>query len=206
MAVADLLVYLPLVLATLLAIPVALVPVTPWADLLVSRLALPIFGVYVANNSPRRPDQIRRMRAAFVGKSHRVFQSQTLFIAGVAGVVGSVYGVYIGAAVLQSLAVDPEVIAELLPEQLAPLATLLSVPDLSRVQLFAVLLVVNVLFGAGLAAGAYSGRGGRVGPRGRALQDAQPVASPRRGNCLTTRRSGARLPSGLRPTACCSRT
>ena len=168
MAVADLLIYLPLVLATLLAIPVALVPVTPWADLLVSRLALPIFGVYVANNSPRRPDQIRRMRAAFVGKSHRVFQSQTLFIAGVAGVVGSVYGVYIGAAVLQSLAVDPEVIAELLPEQLAPLATLLSVPDLSRVQLFAVLLVVNVLFGAGLAAAAYWGRWTRLDQRARA--------------------------------------
>ena len=168
MAAADLLVYLPLVLVTLLAIPVALVPVSPRAELLVSRLALPIFGGYVAESSPRRHDQTRRMRAAFVGDSHRVFQSQTLFIAGVAGVVGSVYGVYIGAVILRSLAVDPEVIAGVLPAQLAPLATLVVVSDLSIIQLFGLLIVASGTLGAGLAAATYWGRWTTLDQRARA--------------------------------------
>ena len=73
MAAGDILVYLPLGLATLLGILVALVPVSTRAKLLVSRLALPIFGGYVAEASPRRSDQVRRMRAGFVGRRHRVF-------------------------------------------------------------------------------------------------------------------------------------
>jgi len=168
MAAAEFLAYLPLVVVTLLAIPVALVPVSPRAELLVSRLALPIFGGYVAESSPRRHDQIRRMRAAFVGKSHRVFQSQTLFIAGVAGVVGSVYGVYIAAVILQSLAIDPAVIAGVLPEQLAPLATLVVVQELSLPQVFGLLIVSSGTLGAGLAAAAYWGRWTTLDQRARA--------------------------------------
>jgi len=168
MAAADLLAYLPLVLATLLAVPVALVPVSQRAELLVSRLALPIFGGYVAESSPRRHEQIRRMRAAFVGDSHRVFQSQTLFIAGVAGVVGSVYGVYVGAAILRSLAADPEVIAGVLPAQLAPLATLAVVSDLSILSVFGLLIVASGTVGAGLAAATYWGRWTILDQRARA--------------------------------------
>ena len=168
MAAADVLAYLPLVLVTLLAIPVALLPVSARAELLVSRLALPIFGGYVAESSPRRPDQIRRMRAAFVGRSHRVFQSQTLFVAGVAGVVGSVYGVYLGAAVLRSLAVDPEVIAGALPAQLAPLATLVTVSELSLPSLFGLLLLASGTVGVGLAASTYWGRWALLDQRARA--------------------------------------
>jgi flagellar protein FlaJ len=168
MAAADVLAYLPLVVVTLLAVPVALVPVSPRAELLVSRLALPIFGGYVGESSPRRPDQIRRMRAAFVGQSHRVFQSQTLFMAGAAGVAGSVYGVYVGAAILQSLALDPEVIAGVLPAQVAPLATLVTAQELSLLQLFLLLLLSSGTLGAGLAAGVYWGRWTVLDQRARA--------------------------------------
>ena len=168
MAAGDILVYLPLVLATLLGILVALVPVSPRAKLLVSRLALPIFGGYVSESSPRRSDQVRRMRAAFVGRSHRVFQSQTLFIAGVAGVVGSVYGVYVGAAIFRSLSLGPDAVAGRLPAQLAPLARLVSGVELSLLQLFVLLLLVSGLFGAGLAAGTYYGRWTALDQRARA--------------------------------------
>jgi flagellar protein FlaJ len=158
MAAAELLAYVPLVLVTLLAIPVALLPVSPRAELLVTRLALPIFGGYVGVSSPRRPEQIRRMRAAFVGRSHRVFQSQTLFVAGVAGIVGSIYGVYVAAAILRSLAVDPEAVAAVLPAQIAPLATLLDVTTFSVVQVFLLLILTSGTLGAGLAAAIYWGR------------------------------------------------
>jgi len=168
MAAGDFLVYLPLVIVTLLAAPVAVAPVSSRAELLISRLALPVFGGYVAKSSPRRPDQIKRMRAAFVGQSHRVFQSQTLFMAGAAGVAGSVYGVYIGGAILQSLALDPAVIAGLLPEQLAPLATRVVVAELSLLQLFGLLIVASGTLGVGSSAAVYWGRWTRLDQRARA--------------------------------------
>ncbi|WP_311171246.1 type II secretion system F family protein [Halobellus ordinarius] len=159
MATIDLIVgYLPLVVVTLLAVPVALFPVSRRARLIVSRVGLHVFGQYVAERSQNREDQIRRMRAAFVGESHRVFASETLVIAAVSGVAGSVYGVYLGAMVLRSLALDPEVLREILPGPAEFLATVAGVPNLSPVQLFAVLLVTSATFGTALAAGTYWGR------------------------------------------------
>ena len=158
MAAVELLGYVPLVLVTILALPVALVPVSPRARLLVSRLALPIFGRYVGESSQVRRRQRDRMRAAFVGESHRVFASQTLFIAGVAGVAGSVYGVYAGAVILRSLAVDVEEIRAFLPASVEFLAGIVHVPDLSLLQLFGLLLVSSATVGTGLALGTYWAR------------------------------------------------
>ena len=158
MALVELLGYVPLLLVTVLALPVALVPVSPRARLLVSRLSLPIFGRYVAESSPTRREQRERMRAAFVGESHRVFASQTLFIAGVAGVAGSVYGVYAGAAILRSLAVDVEQIRAVLPTPLEFLAAIVHVPDLSLWQLFGLLLTASATVGTALALGTYWAR------------------------------------------------
>ncbi|WP_435185008.1 type II secretion system F family protein [Halobellus sp. EA9] len=168
MAVIELLLgYGPLVAVTLLALPVALVPVSPRARLLVTRLSLPIFGQYV-ERSPRRREQTARMRAAFVGESHRVFAAQTLFISGVAGVAGSVYGVYLAAVVLRSLAIEPEALRAALPEPLAFLGAIASVPDLSFLQLFALFLVASATVGTGLAALAYWGRWAYLDQRARA--------------------------------------
>jgi flagellar protein FlaJ len=159
MATIDLIVgYLPLVVVTLLAAPVALFPVSRRARLIVSRVGLHVFGQYVAERSQNREDQITRMRAAFVGESHRVFASETLVIAAVSGVAGSVYGVYLGAMVLRSLAIDPEVLREVLPGPAEFLATVAGVPNLSPVQLFVVLLLASATFGTALAAGTYWGR------------------------------------------------
>ncbi|QCC48545.1 type II secretion system F family protein [Halobellus limi] len=158
MAAVELLGYVPLLLVTVLALPVALVPVSDRARLLVSRLALPIFGRYVAEDSPTRRRQRERMRAAFVGESHRVFASQTLFIAGVAGVAGSVYGVYAGAAILRSLAVDVDELRALLPTPLEFLAAIVQVPNLSLLQLFGLLLVAGATVGSALALGTYWAR------------------------------------------------
>ena len=158
MAAVELLGYVPLLLVTVLLLPVALVPVSRRARLLVSRLALPIFGRYVAEASPTRRRQRERMRAAFVGESHRVFASQTLFIAGVAGIAGSVYGVYAGAVILRSLAVDVGEIRAFLPTPLEFLAAIVHVPDLSLLQLFGLLLVASATVGTGLALGTYWAR------------------------------------------------
>ena len=168
MAAIELLGYAPLVVVTLLALPVALVPFSPRARLVVSRLALPIFGRYVAESSAKRQQQIERMRAAFVGESHRVFASQTLLVAAVAGIAGSVYGVYLGALILRSLAVSPEVIRSTLPGPLGFLAAIVNVPDLSLLQLFALLFVSSATVGTALAVGTYWGRWTYLDQRARA--------------------------------------
>ena len=108
------------------------------------------------------------MRAAFVGESHRVFASQTLFIAAVAGVAGSVYGVYLGALILRSLAVGAEEIRSTLPGPLGFLASIVNVPNLSLLQLFALLLVSSATVGTALAVGAYWGRWTYLDQRARA--------------------------------------
>ncbi|WP_144902300.1 type II secretion system F family protein [Halobellus captivus] len=155
MVVADLLGYAPFAFVTLLVIPVALVPVSPWARLLVTRLALPIFGGYVTRSESIRRRQTARMRAAFVGESYRVFASQTLLMAAVAGVAGSVYGVYLAAGVLRALAVDPDAVRAALPTSLEFLAAITQLPNLSLLQLFALLLVSGATVGALFAFGAY---------------------------------------------------
>jgi flagellar protein FlaJ len=160
--------YAPLVVVTLLALPVALVPVNRSARLLVTRLSLPIFGRYVTQSNPRRRHQIERMRAAFVGESHRVFASQTLFIAAVAGIAGSVYGVYLGAVILRSLSIEQEAIRTALPDTLGFLAAIVQVPNLSLLQLFALLLVAGATVGSALSLGAYWGRWQYLDQRARA--------------------------------------
>ncbi|MFB6091528.1 MAG: type II secretion system F family protein [Haloquadratum sp.] len=167
MAVGEVVGFLPLVLATLVALPVALTPVSRRANLIVTRLSLPLFGRYVAESSARRK-QVERMRAAFVGESHRVYAAQTLFISAVGGVVGSVYGVYLGALVLRSLAVDPAAIRSVLPDPLDFLAAIVHIQDLSVPQLFAVLLVASATIGTAFALGLYWGRWTYLDQRARA--------------------------------------
>ncbi len=155
MVLRELLGYAPLLVVTVLVIPVVLVPVSPRARRLVSRLALPLFGRYVAESGARRRRQTNRMRAAFVGDSYRVFAAQTYLISAVAGVAGSVYGVYLAAFVLRSLAVEPAAIRAALPTPLHVLAAVASVPDLSLLQLFALLAVASATVGSLFAFGTY---------------------------------------------------
>ncbi|WP_336021746.1 type II secretion system F family protein [Halobellus salinisoli] len=158
MVVRLLLGYAPLVLVTLLALLVVLVPVSSRARTLVSRLSLPLFGRYVDESGAMRRRQTKRMRAAFIGESYRVFASQTYFIAAVAGVAGSVYGVYLTALILRSLSVDPAVVREALPTPLHVLAGVSDLSSLSGGELVALLAVASATVGSLFAFGAYWAR------------------------------------------------
>lgn len=150
--------YLPLLVAALLCVPFVLAPFSARAHLLVSRVSLPLFGRYVANENPRRRGQQARLRAAFSGRTHRVYASQTLLMAGVFGVAGGVFGVYLVAGVLRLLAVSEASLRASLPEAVAFLAAVARVPNLGVVELFALLLVSSATVGATLAAGTYWAR------------------------------------------------
>jgi flagellar protein FlaJ len=149
---------LPLVAVTVLCLPFVFAPVSDRARLLVSRAALPLFGHYVTNESPRRRAQIERMRAAFVAESHRTFAARTLLTAAAFGIAGSVYGVYLAAVVLRALAVEEAALRSTLPGPFGFLATVVDVPGLSVTQLFALLAFSSATLGAALAYGTYWGR------------------------------------------------
>ncbi|WP_396613140.1 type II secretion system F family protein [Haloferax sp. S1W] len=146
---------LPLVAAVVLVLPVVLSPVSKRANLLVSQVALPVFGFYVANQNPRRRVQRWRLRAAHVGITHRVYAARTLLMAAVFGISGSILGVYLVGWVLQTLSVSGDVIRTQLPPALQFLANLTSLELLSARELFVLLLFSSATIGAALALGVY---------------------------------------------------
>ncbi|MEZ3115355.1 type II secretion system F family protein [Halobaculum sp. MBLA0147] len=150
--------FLPLVLALGLLAPIALVAVDDRIDLAVTRVAVTFFGQYVAEESEQKVNQQRRMRAAHVGDTHRSFAARTLLFSTLAGLAGSILGVYVIAGVLAALQLGSDTVASALPPQLSFLAALTDVSSLGVLELFPLLLLSSGTFGAGLGLGAYYGR------------------------------------------------
>lgn len=146
---------LPLLIALVVIAPVVLAPVSRRADLLVSRLALPVFGFYVSNESSNRSEQERLLRSAYVGTTHRVYAARTLLMATLAGISGSILGVYAVGGTLRLLAINYEMLEAALPGQLAFLAELATLQTASLWELFLLLLLSSATVGAGLAVGTY---------------------------------------------------
>jgi len=148
---------LPLVLVVVLTLPVVLSPVSRRADLLVSRLAVPIFGDYVSR-SPRRDWQLERLRATHIGTTHRVFASRTLFVSGLAGVVGAILGVYVATWLVDLFSISRAEILGVVPPALSFLAGLARLQDLTLLGLFVLFLFFGATVGTTLALGAYWAR------------------------------------------------
>ncbi|MFC5135863.1 MULTISPECIES: type II secretion system F family protein [Haloferacaceae] len=149
--------YLPLVVAVACCLALAASRASPKADLVVTRLALSLFGDYVAGRDRRRRER-DLMRAAHVGGTHREYASRTLLYAGVLGVAGSVSGVYLAAAALTALEVGGDGLSELLPAQLSFLAGVTRLTEVGLPGLFVLLVVASATVGAALAVGAYYAR------------------------------------------------
>ncbi|WP_284014233.1 type II secretion system F family protein [Halobaculum litoreum] len=148
--------YVPLVFALALVAPVAAAPVSTRASLATTRVAVHLFGTYVADRSPRRGGQRDRLRAAHVDTTHRAYAATTLLYAGVAGVAGSVIGVYVAAAVLALLRIGGDAVRAAVPPTLGFLADLTRVGDLGVVELFPLLLVSATTVGPGSALAVYA--------------------------------------------------
>ncbi|ELZ91541.1 archaeal flagella assembly protein J [Haloferax mucosum ATCC BAA-1512] len=146
---------LPLVAAFCLVLPMLLSPVSRRASLLVTRVALPLFGFYVAHESSRRREQQKRLNAAHVSVTHRVYASRTLLMAGVFGISGSIFGVYLVVGAFELLAISAETIRPMLPGVLQFLSGLTSIQQLSARDLFLTLLFSSATLGTILARGVY---------------------------------------------------
>ena len=168
---------LPLAFAVLLLVPVALVPVSRAADLLVTRAALSLFGGYVARRSPRRTDQRRLLRAARVRQSHRLYAARTILVAGVVGVSGGVIGMYVGRLLLTAFRVNEETVRRLVPPALGEAAA--SVPTFGLSEVFLLLLGSSALLGLGGAAVTYYARWEVLNQRAVARASAIEATLPR---------------------------
>ncbi|WP_049981270.1 type II secretion system F family protein [Halolamina rubra] len=146
---------LPLVVAVLLLLPIAAERVARPAELLVTRVAISLFGDYVADESPRKRDQQSRLRAAHVRTTHRVYAARTLLYSLLFGVSGSVVGVYGAAALLWTLRISGEAVRAALPAALGFLADLTRVTDLGLADLFVLVFVSSATVGTALALGTY---------------------------------------------------
>ena len=127
------------------------------ADLFVKRVAVTLFGQYVAEADGKR-DQQRRMRAAHVAETHRGFASTTLLYAAVTGFAGGVLGVYLIAGLLAALEITGELVRAALPPSLNFLAGFTRLSELGPAELFPLLLVSSATFGAGGSLAVYYGR------------------------------------------------
>jgi flagellar protein FlaJ len=149
---------LPLFAAIGLCLALLLPAVDDRADLLVTRIALSLFGEYVASDDDRRRRQRDLLHAAHVPGTHRAYASRTLLYAGVLGVAGSVLGVYAVAGLLSMLDVGEAAIRAALPASLSFLAGVAGLASLDLPGLFLLLAFASATLGSALAAGTYYGR------------------------------------------------
>lgn len=146
---------LPLVVAIILLVPVAAERVFRPAKLLITRVAISLFGDYVADESPRKRDQQSRLRAAHVQTTHRVYASRTLLHSLLLGISGSIIGVYGAAALLWTLRISGDTVRAALPAALGFLADLTHVTELGLTDLFVLVFVSSATVGTALALGTY---------------------------------------------------
>jgi len=148
---------LPLLLVVVLALPILLSPISRRASLLISRLAVPIFGDYVERSS-RRSWQRERLQATHIGTTHRVFASRTLLLSGLAGIIGAILGVYVATWLVDLFSISRDSILSVVPPALSFLAGLTRLQDLTLLGLFVLFLFFGATVGTVLALGAYWAR------------------------------------------------
>jgi len=152
----SLLNYVPLVVAVVLAVPALLSPLHRGVDRWTKRLALGVFGRYAQRIERDRERRERLLHAAHLPVTYRTYSARTLLYSALAAFSGSILGVYVlsGGLLTQRL-VTREQAEAVLPETLAFLAGVFNVPELSLVQLFALLVLSSGTIGVVLGLSTY---------------------------------------------------
>ena len=137
-ALDSLLSFLPLVLAVTVVVTLALGRVSSRVEGRVATVAYRLFGtVRIEADAERR----RRLRMAGIGTPYRVYASETYLYATAAALVGTVTGIYLGAAVVRFVGVAA--LAERVPD--GPFRSMPAVLLSLSVKQFLVLAVASVL-------------------------------------------------------------
>ncbi|WP_267640079.1 type II secretion system F family protein [Haloarchaeobius amylolyticus] len=147
--------YVPLVLAICIALPVVLSPVSVYADRIVTRFSLIIFGKYISQRGRKRNRRKQLLRAAHIPTTYRTYASKTALYTAAAALVGSILGMYFIWLGLIILAIDAETIRAVFPPELHFLANFVGLPTISVFELFALMAVTSLTLGASFAGMTY---------------------------------------------------
>jgi len=139
---------LPLVVAVILCLPIALSVISERVDRAVTRVAIRAFGGYIDEFRREHPDRQIVLRMAQFPVTYREYGSKTMAYAAIAAIVASILGLYVSWALLLALAVDPETIREAVPGPVEFLANLGGIPALSPWELFTLFLLACSTLGA----------------------------------------------------------
>lgn len=120
-----------------------------------TRLALFVFGGFVARPSSRKRRREGIIRAAHMDTMYRVYASRTLMYTTIVALGGALIGLYAIVIGIEVLALPEATLRNALPGQLGFLAEGLQVPTLSSFQLFLLFLVSSATFGSVFGAIAY---------------------------------------------------
>lgn len=147
--------FFPLVISILVAGILVLSMFHHRTRMMVTRIALAIFGKYVAAADAAAHRKRDQLRAAHTGQNYRVFASLTYLYSAVLGVIGSVMGVYLLGYLLSGLQLDEAALYEMLPDALTFLAPLAQLSEITVQELFVLLLVSSATTGTVLAVGMF---------------------------------------------------
>jgi flagellar protein FlaJ len=139
--------FIPLAIATLLALPILLAIGIARVDRVVRRLSVVAFGNYVDRNERKKASRRQRLRAAQFPTTYRTYAATTILYSMVGALVGGILGLYVVWGVLKVLAIDEERMRELLPEVLAPLSSAAGLGTLTPLELLTVMLASGLTFG-----------------------------------------------------------
>jgi flagellar protein FlaJ len=140
--------FLPLVLALAVVATLALGRISARVGVRVAMVAYRLFGTVRIEADARRR---RRLRMAGIGTPYRVYASKTYLYAAAAAFVGTVLGIYLGAAVIRFVGVAA--IAERVPD--GPFRSMPAVLLSLSVQQFLVLGAASLAVGLLAAGGVY---------------------------------------------------
>ncbi|SNZ04458.1 flagellar protein FlaJ [Natronoarchaeum philippinense] len=105
----------PVTIAVLAVLPAALAPLSTRIGRIVSRLSLLAFGDLVHRSRSSQQLRKRRLRAAHVPMTYRLYAARTLLYATIGAVVGAVAGLYLQWGVARLLTVAPETVRAQVP-------------------------------------------------------------------------------------------
>ncbi|MGM0399478.1 MAG: type II secretion system F family protein [Halobacteriota archaeon] len=86
--------FVPLAVVVLIGAAMVLSRYVEWADTLITRVSLVVFGDFVRRRTPSNHQQRQWLESAHVGTTYRVYAAKTYTFVIVAAVVGTVLGVY----------------------------------------------------------------------------------------------------------------
>ena len=171
---------LPLLVAVALVAPFLVAPFSHAVDVRLTRIALAVFGDFVSGDDEhRRSEQKSLLRAAHVGRTHRIYASRTLLTAVVAGVAGTLSSVYFASGFVFALGLDTNTMLDIFSGPLAFVANLTQLSTLDPARLLGLFVLAAVTAGPVAALGTYWARWRYLGAKANARATGIDATLPR---------------------------